>query len=99
MTVSYRVTATATHNDEATTKTKERSIFVLQLHDGKIVVGSAMNPAKRIAAINSGHCPGIPKALQVNRVVGIKPMNEERKPVSVFRHFETKHGVGNVIAV
>ena len=99
MTVSYQQVTATTNIDEATSKKHDRAVFVLQLHDGRIVVGSAMNPAKRIAAINSGHCPGIAKALQVNRVVGIKPMTEDRNPITVFKQFEAKYGQGRVMAV
>lgn len=98
MSTSYQVKST-THNDEATTKKKDRAVFVLQLHSGQIVVGSAGNPCKRIAAINSGLTPGITKPLQVNRIIGIKPMTEDRNQVSVFKHFEQQYGEGNVIAV
>lgn len=98
MTTSFKVDTT-TRNDEAIAKQQDRSIFVLQLHDGKIVVGSASNPCKRIAAINSGLTPGISKALQVNKIIGIKPMEEGRNVVSVFKHFEARYGRDNVIAV
>ena len=64
MSTSYQVKST-THIDEATTKSQDRSIFVLQLHSGQIVVGSAANPCKRIAAINSGLSPEVAKPLQV----------------------------------
>jgi len=95
---SYQVKST-THSDVATTKSQDRSIFVLQLHSGQIVVGSASNPCKRIAAINSGLSPEVAKPLQVNRILGIKPMTEDRKPVSVFKHFEEHYGEGNVMFV
>ena len=81
------------------TDKKQRAVFVLQLHDGKIIIGTATNPCKRIAAINSGLTPGIPKALQVNRVIGIKDVTDYRNQVTTFKAFEAKYGVGNVIAV
>lgn len=80
-------------------KVKERFIFVLLLHSGKWVVGSATNPCRRITALNSGMNRAIPKTLQVNRIIGIKPMNADRTVVSVFKMFEDKYGEGNVIAV
>ena len=98
MSTSYQVKST-THIDEATTKKQDRSVFVLQLHSGQIVVGSAANPCKRIAAINSGLSPEVAKPLQVNRILGIKPMTADRKIYTVFRHFEQQYGEGNVIAV
>lgn len=78
---------------------KERFVFVCQLHDGRYVVGSATNPGKRITALNSGHNPAVPKALQVNRVIGIKPVEEGRNIVTVFKRFEERYGEGNVIAI
>lgn len=78
---------------------KERYTFVVQLHDGRYVVGSATNPCKRIVALNSGHNPAVPKALQVNRVIGVKPVEEGRNAVSVFKKIEAKYGEGSVIAI
>ena len=74
-------------------------MFVCQLDDGRYVVGCATNPVKRITALNSGHNPEVPKALQVNRVIGIKPVEEGRNIVTVFKRFEERYGEGNVIAV
>ena len=76
---------------------KERFIFVIRLHSGKIAVGSATNPAKRIAAINSGYHPKIKHALQVNEIIGIKSIEEGRTMPGVFHKFEQKYGKGNVI--
>lgn len=88
---------------QSTTKTnvkvKERFVFVLLLNSGKWVVGSATNPCRRITALNSGMNRAIPKSLQVNRIVGIRPMTAERTVVSVFKKFEDQFGEGNVIAV
>jgi hypothetical protein len=80
-------------------KVQQRYVFVLELLNGHIVVGSATNPCKRIAAINSGLCKAVPKSLQVHRVVGIKEQTQERNLVSVFKTFEERRGVGKVIAV
>ena len=78
---------------------KERFVFVCQLHDGRIVVGSATNPCKRLVALNSGVNPAVPKALQINRVIGVKPIDENRNAITVFKKFEEAYGEGNVIAV
>ena len=80
-------------------RVKERFVFVCQLHDGRIVVGTATNPCKRLVALNSGLNPAVPKALQINRVVGVKPVNEDRNAITVFKRFEEAYGEGNVIAV
>ena len=53
-------------------KVKERFVFVVQLHDGRFVIGAATNPCRRITAINSGMNKAVPKTLQVNRIIGIK---------------------------
>ena len=74
-------------------------IFVLQLIDGRYVVGQANNACKRIAAINSGAHPDIPKALQVFRVVGIKEQGEDRTFVGVVKKMCDKHGTDKVLCV
>ena len=68
-------------------KQKQRYLFVLQLHNGKFVIGSATNAAKRVAAINSGMNPAITKSLQVNRIIGIRPCNETRSLPSVVAQY------------
>ena len=92
-------TAFSTTHETRETKTQDQFVFVLQLHCGKYVVGTAANPCKRIAAINSGHNKAIPKSLQVNRIIGIKPMTEERNTVSVFKKFCDAYGENRVLAV
>lgn len=74
-------------------------VFVIQLKDGRYVVGQANNAAKRIAAINTGYCPSIPKSLQVKRIVGIKEQNEERTFISVVSKFANAYGDDAVICV
>ena len=74
-------------------------LFVLQLHDGRFVVGQANNAGKRIAAINTGYHPDIPKSLQVNRIVGIKEQTGERTLISVVRKFAETYGDDAVIVV
>jgi len=78
---------------------KQRFIFVAQLHDGRIIVGSATNAATRIAAINSGYNSAIPKALQVNRIIGVKPVTAERTLPSVVKRFCDKYGTDKVLAL
>ena len=78
---------------------KERFVFVVQLKDGRFCIGSATNPAKRIAALNTGHNPAVKKALQVARIVGIKELNDQRNEVTVFHKFEAKYGAGKVLSV
>ena len=80
-------------------KQKQRYVFVLQLHNGKYVIGSATNAAKRVAAINSGMNPAITKTLQVNRIIGIRPCNETRSLPSVVAKYCERFGENNVIAV
>lgn len=77
----------------------KKSIFVLQLIDGRYCVGQADNACKRIAAINSGSHPDIPKALQVYRVVGIKEQNEDRTFVGVVKMMCERHGDNKVLCV
>lgn len=78
---------------------KDYFVFVIQLIDGTYAVGSASNPTKRIATINSGLNPQIKKPLQVVKVVGIKPVTEERNAISVFNDFSEHYGQKKVIAI
>ena len=73
-------------------------IFVLQLHDGRYVVGQASNAARRIATINSG-CNAAVKANSVNRIIGIKEQNEDRTFIGVVKSFCERKGENNVITV
>ena len=88
--------AKSTHQQTAT---KEEFIFCLQLNNGKIVVGKATNPCRRIASINSGLNPYVKGALQVNRILGIKEVTAERNLPSVVARFCDKYGSDKVIAV
>ena len=74
-------------------------VFVIQLHNGVFVIGSANNAVKRIAAINTGFYKAIPQSLQVNRVIGIKEQNSERTLMSVTKKFCDKYGEDKVIVV
>ena len=80
-------------------RTKQPYIYVAQLHDGRIVIGQHTNAAKRIAALNSGHNPAVPKALQINRLIGVKPVTETRTLMTVVKQFCDNHGVDKVICV
>lgn len=74
-------------------------IFVLQLHDGRIVVGQANNAGKRICSINSGYNAAIPQPLQVNRIIGVKEQNETRTFAGVVAKLCERYGQDKVIAV
>ena len=74
-------------------------VFVIQLIDGRFVIGQAENPSKRIASINSGHNPAVPKTLQVHTIIGVKEQNGERSFASVVSKFCETYGEANVIAV
>lgn len=74
-------------------------IFVIQLHNGKFVVGQANNPTKRIASINSGYNKLVKGSLQVNRIVSIKEQNEDRAFAGVVKTFCERFGEDSVIAV
>ena len=74
-------------------------IFVIQLHNGDYVIGSANNPSKKIAAINTGFYKAVPKSLQVNRIVGIKDLAGERTLMSVTKTFCDKYGDSRVVVV
>ena len=73
-------------------------IFVLQLHSGEYVVGQANNAARRIANINSGANQAV-KPNSVNRIIGIKPQDENRTFIGVVNSFCERKGEMNVITV
>jgi hypothetical protein len=83
----------------STPQVKERFIFVVQQHDGTFVIGISTNPAKRIAALNSGMNTHIKQSLTINRVIGIKPVNADRTYIGVVNHFINKYGQDKVLAV
>jgi hypothetical protein len=93
-------TAQAVSKKRLTPKQRQqRYIFALMLHDGRLIVGSATNAAKRIAAINGGMNSAVPKALQVNRILGVKPVTEERTLPSVVASYCERFGENRVICV
>ena len=92
-------TASATTQNVETKNYKPDFIFVIQLHDGRFVIGQGNNPAKRIASINSGLNPAIKGSLQVNRIVNIKEQNEDRSFAGVVTQFCNRYGQEKVIAV
>ena len=78
---------------------KQQYVFVVQFKDGTYGVGTHTNPSKRIAAINSGHHPSVSKKLQVYRIVGVKPMDENRNTISTVQKLSNKVGAEKVIAL
>lgn len=100
MTASFANSVTSTKTEKIAPSPKpQRFIFVVQLHDGRIVIGTAENAARRIAAINSGHNPAITKTLQINNIVGIKPITESRTLPGTVKYFCDKYGKERVICV
>jgi hypothetical protein len=71
----------------------------LRLHDGRLAIGQASNVGRRIASINSGLHPSLPKSHMVKEVLGVKPITESRTYVSTVRHFCDTVGADNVVAV
>ena len=90
---------TTTKPETETTSKRLNYVFVLQLLDGRFAIGQADKPSIRIAAINSGHNPLIPKSLQVNSIVGIKEQNEKRTYAGVVSTFCERYGTDKVLAV
>ena len=89
-------TRKSTQPVELKVKKPAKYIFVVMLHSGKYVVGQATNPSVRIAALNSGHSKSV-KALTINRVIGIKEIDEGRNYLSVVKSFCDKFGEDNVV--
>ena len=74
-------------------------VFVIQLHDGRYVIGASNNPVRKIASLNTGFYKAVPKSLQVNRVVGIKDATAERTLMSVTKTFCERFGDDKVIVI
>ena len=83
----------------APTKTKPQTIFVVLLHDGRFVVGQSHNSPKRIANLNGGMHPAVPKSLCVRRIIGIKEVNEQRTLPSVVAKLCRDFGEDKVICI
>jgi predicted GIY-YIG superfamily endonuclease len=58
-----------------TTASSNYFIFVVMQHDGNYIVGTATNPALRIAAINSGLNPRVRQRQTIKQVIEIKPIS------------------------
>tara|TARA_R110002012_G_scaffold221941_2_gene393421 strand:- start:28 stop:330 length:303 start_codon:yes stop_codon:yes gene_type:complete len=97
--VSIPQQLTTPTTSKATKSYRPDFVFVVQLHSGQFVIGQAANPAKRIAAINSGLNPLVKGSLQINNIVGIKEQNEDRSLISTVKLYVDKYGVSNVITV
>lgn len=85
-------------SQKRSTHTPNLKVFVVQLHDGRIVVGTAANPSQAITALNSGIHKGF-KELCVNNIIGIKPVTDERNAVTVFKRMAEHYGFERVVAV
>lgn len=57
------------------TGASDHFVFVVLQQDGNYLVGTATNPAMRIAAINSGMNPCIRKKQTIKQVIQIKPIS------------------------
>ena len=95
---------TATVQNQSTTQNSNNKytadyLFVVQLHNGKFVIGASNNPGKTIASLNTGYYNAVPKALQVNRIIGIKDQTEERNLMKVVSTFCDKYTADNVIVI
>ena len=74
-------------------------VWVVQLHDGRFVIGADNKPGKVIANLNTGFYSAVPKSLQVNRIIAIKDQNEQRRLMTVVAKFCSKYGEDNVIVI
>ncbi len=93
---------TASKTNVKTTQTinyKAEWVFVVQLIDGRYVVGTATNPSRRISSLNSGMNKAVPEPLSVYRIVGIKEQTEERTLISVTKKLCDRYGEGRILAV
>ena len=99
MTASFTASQTKERTATPAKSYKAEWVFVLQLNNGRYVVGTATNPSRRIAALNSGMNKAIPEPLSVYRIVGVKPQDEERTLISVTKKLYDRLGEDRVLAV
>ena len=78
---------------------KAEWVYVVQLNDGRYVVGTATNPSRRISSLNSGMNKAVPEPLSIYRIVGIQPQTEERTLISVTTKLCDRFGADRVVAV
>ena len=81
------------------TQVKYGYIFVLQLHNGQLVIGQASNPCRRIAAINSGMNRAIQESLQINKIIGVKEITRTKNLMTVVKKFCDRYGSERIITV
>jgi hypothetical protein len=93
------LTANPALSTDSASASLSRYLFVLQLTDGRYLIGQATNPCKRIAAINSGCHPSLSKSLQVKRLLAVKPIDDERNLRSTVYKFCAAYGSDSVLAV
>ena len=89
------------HTGTKTQKTGQEHtcIFIVQLVDGRYVIGSAKNASRRIAALNSGMNPAVRKSHQIYRIVGIKDITAERTLPIVVNKFCAKYGSERIVVI
>ena len=92
-------TATPTTALIQKTDQQHTCIFIVQLVDGRYVIGSARNASKRICALNSGLNPSVPKSLQIYRIIGIRDITEKRTLPSVVKRFCDKYGDNRIVVI
>ena len=98
--IATKTETTHTHKTIApTVKAKSQTIFVVQLHDNRFVVGQSHNSPRRIANLNGGMCSAVPQTLCVKRIVGIKEVNERRTLPGVVAKLCRDFGEENVICI
>ena len=81
------------------TQVKNVYVFVLQLHNGQLVIGQASNPCRRIAAINSGMNKAIKESLQINKIIGVKEITSTRNLMNVVKKFCDRCGSERIITI
>ena len=72
---------------------KTKYVWVIQQKSGDFVVGYSFNAARSIAYFNSGRYERTERRERtIARVIGVKPVNEERSVMGVYEKFKSKYG-------
>ncbi len=85
--------------EKTTTDFQPNYVFVLLTWTGKLVIGAANNPCRRIAALNSGLNGALPESHSIKRIIGVKERTEERSLISTVKRLIEKVGEDNIIVV
>ena len=76
-----------------------QQIGVFRMKTGKYTVAQSLHPWRVATALNSPEFCDVTERGEIYRVIGVKPITEERTLASVTKKFTDKVGADNVISL